>query len=90
MMAPHLAPTTYQGGRSLPTSTMVTQYRLDKAGKRWCRQNDITLSEGQIVRERTPTRRYGRAGGPSALVSRGVQIRSLCGLWGEALLAGSG
>jgi hypothetical protein len=63
MMAPQLAPTTYQGRRSLPASTMVTQYRLDKAGKKWCRQNDITLSDGQIGGERTPTRRYARPRG---------------------------
>jgi hypothetical protein len=38
----------------LPASTMVTQYRLDKAGKRWCRQNDITLSDRRVGRERPP------------------------------------
>src|SRR5690348_6603144 len=56
MVASQLAPTTYQGRRSLPASTVVTQYRLDKAGKRWCRQDDITLSDRQVGRERTPTR----------------------------------
>jgi hypothetical protein len=56
-MAPQLAPMTYQGRRSLPASTVVTQYRLDEADQRSCRQDDITLSDRQVGRERTPIRR---------------------------------
>jgi hypothetical protein len=51
-----LAPTTYRWRCSLPDSTVVTQYRLDKVGRRWCRQDDITLSDRQVGRERPPTR----------------------------------
>ena len=59
-MAPQLAPTTYRWRCSLPDSTVVTQYRLDKVGRKWCRQDDITLSDRQVGRERTPTRRSER------------------------------
>jgi hypothetical protein len=47
---------------TLPDSTVVTQYRLDKVGRRWCRQDDITLSDRQVGRERTPTAVLGGSG----------------------------
>src|SRR5580704_17452957 len=55
-----MAPTAYQGRRNLPAATVVTQYRLDKAGMRTCLQDDITLNDGHVGRERTPTRRSVR------------------------------
>ena len=47
MMGPQLAPTTYQERHNLLASTVVTQYRLDKAGMRSCLQDDVTLSDRQ-------------------------------------------
>jgi len=51
-----MAPTAYRERRNLPASTVVTQYRLDKAGMRSCLQDDITLNDGHVGSERTPTR----------------------------------
>ena len=74
----------------MPDSTVVTQYRLDKVGRRWCRQDDITLSDRQVGRERPPTRRYGRLVSIPDAVDGPPRMAVLVSVRGEHAMAAVG